>query len=333
MSNHPCRDLVAQLALGIVLVAASTEAGVLDATWTAPTTNTDGSRVTDLESYRVHYGVTASPCEESSAVEVPSSSASPAAGETESVRLRGLETGTRYYVAVSAVDQDGNESECSPPANAVAQSAFGVSPSGTLSFGSVNPGSVVDRTLTVSSTRVGTVAGTVSTSPPFSIVSGGSFTLTGADDTHTVHVRFSPSASGTASASVNVTADGDSVSRVVTGTGLGSGATGPPLPPSPGTTAPTVEITSPTTADTFRTRASSVTLSGMASGDVGVTQVTWSNDRGGSGTASGTTSWTASGIALRSGTNVLTITAQDAAGNTQTATLTVTRSRRGRDRS
>jgi hypothetical protein len=55
-----------------------------------------------------------------------------------------------------------------------------------------------------------------------------------------------------------------------------------------------------------------------------VTQVTWSNDRGGSGTASGTTSWTVSGITLQSGANVLTVTARDAAGNTGTDTLTVT---------
>ncbi|MBI2489924.1 MAG: carboxypeptidase regulatory-like domain-containing protein [Planctomycetes bacterium] len=50
---------------------------------------------------------------------------------------------------------------------------------------------------------------------------------------------------------------------------------------------------------------------------------TWSNDRGGSGTASGTTSWSVSGIALQSGTNVITVTARDAANNTGTDTITV----------
>ena len=48
------------------------------------------------------------------------------------------------------------------------------------------------------------------------------------------------------------------------------------------------------------------------------------NDRGGSGTATGTTSWSVSGIVLLSGQNVLTVTARDAAGNTSTDTLTVT---------
>ena len=55
-----------------------------------------------------------------------------------------------------------------------------------------------------------------------------------------------------------------------------------------------------------------------------MTQVTWANDRGGSGTATGTTSWSAASVALLSGANVLTVTARDAAGNTSTDTLTVT---------
>jgi len=54
-----------------------------------------------------------------------------------------------------------------------------------------------------------------------------------------------------------------------------------------------------------------------------VTQVTWANSSGGSGTATGTASWTAGGIVLQAGANVLTITARDAAGNTATATVTV----------
>jgi uncharacterized protein (DUF2141 family) len=65
-------------------------------------------------------------------------------------------------------------------------------------------------------------------------------------------------------------------------------------------------------------------LEGTASDNIGVTRVTWVNSLGGNGTASGTTAWTASEIALQPGTNVLTVTAQDAAGNTATATLAVT---------
>jgi hypothetical protein len=88
-------------------------------------------------------------------------------------------------------------------------------------------------------------------------------------------------------------------------------------------TAPTIAITSPTTGATYTTGTSPLTLSGTAGDNVLVTQVTWSNSTGGSGTATGTTSWSVSGIALQSGTNVLTITATDDANNTATATLTV----------
>jgi hypothetical protein len=96
------------------------------------------------------------------------------------------------------------------------------------------------------------------------------------------------------------------------------------------TTPPSISITSPTTADTFSTSSAVLTLGGVASDNVGVTQVTWANNRGGSGTATGTTSWTASNIELKLGSNVLTVTALDAAGNTRTDTLTVCRTAFGR---
>ena len=92
---------------------------------------------------------------------------------------------------------------------------------------------------------------------------------------------------------------------------------------APETVPPTVGITSPTSGSSYSTNVSTVTLSGTASDNVGVTQVTWANNRGGSGTASGTTNWSTSAITLQVGSNVITVTARDAAGNTATATLTV----------
>jgi hypothetical protein len=111
--------------------------------------------------------------------------------------------------------------------------------------------------------------------------------------------------------------------------GGGSGVASDPSDPNtiskpPDTTAPVVTITGPTSNATHATETTPLTLSGTASDAVGVTQVGWMNDRGGSGTATGTTSWSASGIALLSGANVLTVTARDAANNTSTDTLTVT---------
>src|SRR2546430_2799229 len=89
-------------------------------------------------------------------------------------------------------------------------------------------------------------------------------------------------------------------------------------------TAPTVGITTPTSAATYTTNTSPLALGGSAADNVGVTQVSWANDHGGNGTASGTTTWSVPSIALQPGSNVLTITARDAANNTATTTLTVT---------
>jgi hypothetical protein len=88
--------------------------------------------------------------------------------------------------------------------------------------------------------------------------------------------------------------------------------------------APVVAIKAPTTSTTLTTTTGTVTLSGIAKDNVGVTRVTWSNDRGGSGAATGTTIWSATGIALQPGANVLTVRARDAAGNTSTDVMTVT---------
>jgi predicted secreted protein len=94
--------------------------------------------------------------------------------------------------------------------------------------------------------------------------------------------------------------------------------------PTADTTRPTVTIGTPTTGSTYSTTASAMTLGGSASDNVGVTQVRWANDRGGNGVASGTTTWSAAGIALLSGTNNITVTALDAAGNQSTDMITVT---------
>lgn len=90
------------------------------------------------------------------------------------------------------------------------------------------------------------------------------------------------------------------------------------------TVAPTVTITSPTSSATYETGDESINLGGTASDNVAVTSVTWSNSAGGSGTATGTTTWTITGISLVEGENVITVTAADAEGNEGTDVLTVT---------
>ncbi len=91
----------------------------------------------------------------------------------------------------------------------------------------------------------------------------------------------------------------------------------------PDTTRPSVSITAPTSNSTYATGQSTLNIAGTASDNVAVTAVSWSNSRGGSGTCSGTSSWSKTGITLSSGQNVITVTARDAAGNTASDTLTV----------
>lgn len=90
------------------------------------------------------------------------------------------------------------------------------------------------------------------------------------------------------------------------------------------TAVPAVSITGPTSGTTHSTSSTPLALSGGASDNVGVSGVTWSNaGTGGGGTAAGTTSWSAS-IPLNAGSNAITVTARDAAGNSSTDTITVT---------
>jgi hypothetical protein len=98
----------------------------------------------------------------------------------------------------------------------------------------------------------------------------------------------------------------------------------------PDTTAPVVAITSPTSDPGYSVYALNISIGGTASDAVGVTHVTWQVNSGGAaggfGTATGTTTWTVSNINLQiANTNLITVKAWDAAGNSSTDTLTVTR--------
>src|SRR5215510_11254741 len=174
---------------GILFSSNPASAGVLDATWTAPTTNTDGSQLTDLSFYRVYYGTSATPCPSGTFVTIPSSSPTPPAGQTVGTRLTGLINNTVYNVSVVAVDSAGNASTCSAVASATANPDFTVTPTTTVAFGNVNIGSFAEQTFTVQSNRAG-VTGTASVAAPFTIASGSPFNL--ATGAATVTVRFTP---------------------------------------------------------------------------------------------------------------------------------------------
>ncbi|HLG57345.1 MAG TPA: putative Ig domain-containing protein [Vicinamibacterales bacterium] len=86
---------------------------------------------------------------------------------------------------------------------------------------------------------------------------------------------------------------------------------------------PSVTIQGPTSGSSYTANGPSVSISGTASDNVGVNLVTWVNSRGGSGTATGRTSWNSGSVALASGANLITVTARDAAGNTSSDSLTI----------
>ena len=94
--------------------------------------------------------------------------------------------------------------------------------------------------------------------------------------------------------------------------------------PAGDTTPPIATLTLPTSATTYTATTLTMALGGTASDNVGVSQVRWASDRGPSGVANGTNNWSVSGIPLSAGTNIITITALDAAGNPGRDSLTVT---------
>lgn len=97
------------------------------------------------------------------------------------------------------------------------QTAIGVTPS-SHDFGNIDVGSSADVTFSVQNTGAGTLTGLASTSAPFSIISGSTFSL-GAGASQAVVVRFSPTAGGSFTGSVMFSSNGGIVSRAVTGTG------------------------------------------------------------------------------------------------------------------
>jgi hypothetical protein len=89
----------------------------------------------------------------------------------------------------------------------------------SLDFGNVIVGQSSNLDFTVTNVGVGALTGSASVEAPFSIVSGSPFSL-GADESATVAVRFSPTATGSFSQTVAFTSNGGNLDRGVSGTGI-----------------------------------------------------------------------------------------------------------------
>ncbi len=117
-----------------------------------------------------------------------------------------------------------------------------------------------------------------------------------------------------------------SQTTVVTRTAASTTTTTTTTTPTTGTgdtTPPTLTIAIPSSTS-VSTSASSLAFSGTSSDNVGVKTVTWATNTGGSGTASGTTQWSAT-VPLLVGSNTVTVRASDAAGNIGWRSVVVTR--------
>ena len=76
-------------------------------TWDAPTTNADGTPLTDLAGYKIYYGTSSG-----------SYTTTVDAGNVTTYNVPALPSGT-YYFAVTAVDTSGNESDYSNEVNTI----------------------------------------------------------------------------------------------------------------------------------------------------------------------------------------------------------------------
>ena len=97
------------IAVALMLaLAAWSRAAEITVEWEFPTTNEDGSALTDLAGARLHYGTTSS--NYTATVDVPGGQP----GETRRHTITGLPKGQLYYVNATAYNADGAESDFVP---------------------------------------------------------------------------------------------------------------------------------------------------------------------------------------------------------------------------
>lgn len=87
---------------------------------------------------------------------------------------------------------------------------------------------------------------------------------------------------------------------------------------------PTLSILSPTSDYSYLSETSTITISGVASDDIGIESIEWKDSNGNSGTAFGTDNWEIRDVALQNGDNVFTITAYDKAEKSTSAEIMIT---------
>lgn len=112
------RTAAAVLIFALFFPVASSYGADATLTWNPPTTNTDGSPLTDLDGYYVYYGTTSGSYDQK--VDV---------GNITEYKVTGLTSGTRYYFAVTAYNTAGRESSYSAEKSKVVFDADTTAPS------------------------------------------------------------------------------------------------------------------------------------------------------------------------------------------------------------
>ena len=125
----------------------------------------------------------------------------------------------------------------------------------------------------------------------------------------------------TSSTGTGATSTGGATSS--TGTGATSTGTASGTAAGPDTVPPALTVVFPGSSMVSASSAT-ISMSGTASDNVGVSSVQWTTSTGGAGTATGTASWSAA-IPLLVGNNTVTVRAYDAAGNSSWRSVTVVR--------
>lgn len=312
-----CRTLIGAAAL--VAFATAADAASINVSWTAPTKNADGSALNDLAGYRLYMGTSTPSC--------PSGSYHTVNAPASTTRITGLNASTTYFVRITAVDRSGNESGCSATASGVARGDVTVTPTSTVSFGSLRTGATADRTFTVQNTSGGAVSGSASVSAPFSIVSGGSFSLA-AGASHAVVVRFRPTAAGSFTTNANFTVAGDTTQRVLNGSATASGSPAPSPSPSPAPPASSgplrVFITQPKNGATVAGSGTAVIWVEGTSGSSNSFFLSVNGVNEGNRTTSSRGPVTIPWSGIANGRRTFTVTVRDATGKVGSATSTVT---------
>ena len=116
-----------------------------------------------------------------------------------------------------------------------------------------------------------------------------------------------------------------SISLLITACGGGGSDTNytPPVDEKTDTIAPTLTINIPSGNPSYTTNEGAVTIGGSVSDNTGVTELTWANDAGGTGSIVIAPNWQYDNIPLTRGTNIITVTAKDADNNTANASINI----------